>query len=431
MRSVLMRLIHSASQGKASQAKSNKKSKKARKKAKFSHPIFQNFSWGLNQHILIPSFLLLVLGLIGVFSASSYRSLQETGYESATTYIVRQVVFAFIGTVVGLVTYRFKPDYFRKPKFRSGLLLVMTVLLLVVRFLMPAINGAKGWIILGPISIQPVEFLKPVMILLWADYLDRHRLAILNKGFFKTVKANLVLPLALFFWLGLVLTFPDTGGVLLLGLILGGMTLASGISSKYTLRTLGLGALAYVLVIGLLNLFDFSGSGDVNYRIQRFISFTDPFKVAKTSGLQLVNSFYALAMGGLLGQGPGNSIQKTGYLPEAHTDFIMAIIGEEYGFIGLFVILALYFYLTFYIFYRAKKIQNNFYQLVMIGVGFYFLSQAIVNLGGITGLIPITGVTFPFISYGGSSIMTTGIMVGLALAIDYRNRRMMLAQQFS
>ncbi|MCW1009280.1 FtsW/RodA/SpoVE family cell cycle protein, partial [Streptococcus anginosus] len=82
------------------------------------------FSWGLNQHILIPSFLLLVLGLIGVFSASSYRSLQETGYESATTYIVRQVVFAFIGTIVGLVTYRFKPDYFRKPKFRSGLLLV-------------------------------------------------------------------------------------------------------------------------------------------------------------------------------------------------------------------------------------------------------------------------------------------------------------------
>ena len=399
-----------------------------KREKQWENPFFKNFSKGLNFNLIVPSLLLLAIGLVAVASASNYKALVESQYASSITYLVRQIIFALFGGLMCLFVYRIRPEIFRRNQLKNFLIVGMSVVLVVVFFLMPTINGAKGWIVLGPISIQPVEFLKPLMILLWADYLDRHQQEVVNEGMGSTLKKNFKLPLVLLAWLAIVFLFPDTGGVLLLSLILIGMTLASGIPLIFTKRFLGWGTGVYLFSVVFLKLFNLSFLSNVSYKLARLISFANPFRDAKGTGLQLVNSYYALAMGGLLGQGPGNSIQKTGYLPEAHTDFIMAIVGEEYGFIGMFLILLAYFYLIFYIFYRAKRIINNYHQLIMIGIGFYFLSQILVNLGGITGLIPITGVTFPFISYGGSSILTTGIMLGLALAIDDRNQRALYLQ---
>ncbi|MFZ2377991.1 MAG: FtsW/RodA/SpoVE family cell cycle protein, partial [Trichococcus flocculiformis] len=131
------------------------------------------------------------------------------------------------------------------------------------------------------------------------------------------------------------------------------------------------------------------------------------------SGYQVVNSYYALSRGGLFGVGIGESIQKSGYLPEPHTDFILSIVGEELGLVGVAFVLVLFFYMVYRIFKNAIKIKDPFAQLVCTGIGTMFLIQGVINVGGATGLMPLTGVTFPFVSYGGSSLLVSAVSIGL------------------
>ena len=216
-------------------------------------------------------------------------------------------------------------------------------------------------------------------------------------------------------WLALVFFFPDVGGVLILGSLFVILLLNSGLTLKWLTKAVLTAVVVYISVVIVLNLFDLSHID--NYQVARFTSFINPFADAQDTGMQLVYGYYALSNGGILGRGAGNSIQKLGYLPEAHNDFIMAIIGEEFGLWGILLVLTLYFGLVIYIFHKAIKMRRTFDQAVLVGVGSYFLIQAFVNLGGVLGLIPLTGVTFPFISYGGSSLLVTSIMIGIALSV--------------
>ncbi|MFV8815799.1 FtsW/RodA/SpoVE family cell cycle protein, partial [Aerococcus urinaeequi] len=218
----------------------------------------------------------------------------------------------------------------------------------------------------------------------------------------------------------LVFFFPDVGGVLILGSLFVILLLNSGLTLKWLTKAVLSAIVVYISVVIILNLFDLSHID--NYQIARFTSFINPFADAQDTGLQLVYGYYALSNGGILGRGAGNSIQKLGYLPEAHNDFIMAIIGEEFGLWGVMLVLVLYFSLVVYIFHKAIKMRRIFDQTVLVGVGSYFLIQAFVNLGGVLGLIPLTGVTFPFMSYGGSSLLVTSIMTGIALSVIASDR---------
>lgn len=164
-----------------------------------------------------------------------------------------------------------------------------------------------------------------------------------------------------------------------------------------------------------------------DYRYDRFLGLWDPFGYYETHGHQLVNSYYALSRGGFFGVGIGNSVQKTGYLPFPYTDFIIAIIGEELGLIGVFFVLLALGTIIGRTFYLASKSKDSFNSLVFIGVGSMLLLQSLVNLAGVTGLIPITGVTFPFLSYGGSSLMVVSISVALAASasnLERKNKQM-------
>ncbi|MEG0474799.1 MAG: FtsW/RodA/SpoVE family cell cycle protein, partial [Carnobacterium sp.] len=158
------------------------------------------------------------------------------------------------------------------------------------------------------------------------------------------------------------------------------------------------------------------------YQYDRFLAFWDPFEVSQSAGLQLVNSYYALSRGGLFGVGIGQSVQKTGYLPEPYTDFIISILGEELGLIGVLFVLGLFIFLVLRIYLVAIRTKDPFGSLLCIGIATMFLIQGSINLGGVLGLLPITGVTFPFISYGGSSTLVLTISIGLILNVSALNK---------
>ncbi|MEC1386708.1 FtsW/RodA/SpoVE family cell cycle protein [Aerococcus viridans] len=411
--------------------KAKKQSKKARKQAKKDQKQVKKErnhegpTWfkrvlahceDLDGKILILYGLLLTIGLLMVTTASSY--LATSSGQATYYYLVRQIFFAVVGLFTIILIYITKPKIWRHRHVQKLMYIGVTVLLVFTFIFGETINGAQGWIEVGAFSIQPVEFAKPALVLLVANFLAKDEvqktIAEINSPF-KLIAQYKKEAAAIGIWLALVFFFPDVGGVLILGSLFVILLLNSGLTLKWLTKAVLTAVVVYISVVIVLNLFDLSHID--NYQVARFTSFINPFADAQDTGMQLVYGYYALSNGGILGRGAGNSIQKLGYLPEAHNDFIMAIIGEEFGLWGILLVLTLYFGLVIYIFYKAIKMRRTFDQAVLVGVGSYFLIQAFVNLGGVLGLIPLTGVTFPFMSYGGSSLLVTSIMIGLALSV--------------
>lgn len=409
--------------------KAKKQSKKDRKQAKKERN-HDGPTWfkrvlahceDLNGKILILYGLLLIIGLLMVTTASSY--LATSSGQVTYYYLMRQGLFAVAGIIAIFLIYIIKPEIWRHQRFQKLMYVGVTVLLVFTFIFGETINGAQGWIEVGPFSIQPVEFAKPALVLLVANFLAKDEvqktIAEINSPF-KLIAQYKKEVAAIGIWLALVFFFPDVGGVLILGSLFVILLLNSGLTLKWLTKAVLSAIVVYISVVIGFNLFDLSHID--NYQIARFTSFINPFADAQDTGLQLVYGYYALSNGGILGRGAGNSIQKLGYLPEAHNDFIMAIIGEEFGLWGMMLVLVLYFSLVVYIFHKAIKMRRIFDQTVLVGVGSYFLIQAFVNLGGVLGLIPLTGVTFPFMSYGGSSLLVTSIMTGIALSVIASDR---------
>ncbi|AMC01450.1 Cell division protein FtsW [Aerococcus viridans] len=409
--------------------KAKKQSKNARKQAKKERN-HEGPSWfkrvlahceDLDGKILILYGLLLTIGLLMVTTASSY--LATSSGQVTYYYLERQGLFAVAGIIAIFLIYIIKPEIWRHQRFQKLMYIGVTVLLVFTFIFGETINGAQGWIGVGAFSIQPVEFAKPALVLLVANFLAKDEvqktIAEVNSPF-KLIAQYKKEAAAIGIWVALVFFFPDVGGVLILGSLFVILLLNSGLTLKWLTKSVLAAIVVYISVIIILNLFDLSHID--NYQIARFTSFINPFADAQDTGLQLVYGYYALSNGGILGRGAGNSIQKLGYLPEAHNDFIMAIIGEEFGLWGVMLVLVLYFALVVYIFHKAIKMHRIYDQTVLVGVGSYFLIQAFVNLGGVLGLIPLTGVTFPFMSYGGSSLLVTSMMTGIALSVIASDR---------
>lgn len=409
--------------------KAKKQSKNARKQAKKERN-HEGPSWfkrvlahceDLDGKILILYGLLLTIGLLMVTTASSY--LATSSGQVTYYYLERQGLFAVAGIIAIFLIYIIKPEIWRHQRFQKLMYVGVTVLLVFTFIFGETINGAQGWIGVGAFSIQPVEFAKPALVLLVANFLAKdevqNTIAEVNSPF-KLIAQYKKEAAAIGIWVALVFFFPDVGGVLILGSLFVILLLNSGLTLKWLTKAVLAAIVVYISVVIILNLFDLSHID--NYQIARFTSFINPFADAQDTGLQLVYGYYALSNGGILGRGAGNSIQKLGYLPEAHNDFIMAIIGEEFGLWGVMLVLVLYFALVVYIFHKAIKMRRIYDQTVLVGVGSYFLIQAFVNLGGVLGLIPLTGVTFPFMSYGGSSLLVTSMMTGIALSVIASDR---------
>ena len=340
---------------------------------------------------------LLLLGLLMVLSASSVLSIRQFG--SPYTLAQRQGLFAAAGIVLMLIATRVPVAWWRRLAWPA--LVIAFGLLGAVLVIGVEVSGQRNWIdIFGPFRLQPSEFAKLAIILWSADLLTRKQASI-NRW------SHLLVPLlpVTCLMLLLVLLEGDVGNTLLLAIIDGGVLFAAGAPLRLFVLLGGAGLLS----IAALTL-------AAPYRMSRFTSWLDPSADRLGDGWQVTQGQYALGTGGWWGVGLGASREKWGSLPEAHTDFIFAVIGEELGLIGTLTVLVLFGVIAFVAFRIVQSATDPFVRLAAAGIGTWIIVQAIVNIGAVLSLLPITGVPLPFVSYGGSSLIPLLIAIGMLLS---------------
>ena len=387
----------------------------------------------LNYSILLPYLILSVLGLIVVYSTTS-ASLIQNGLNPFRS-VINQAAFWVISLLAILFIYRLKLNFLKNSGVLTVMMMIEVVLLLIARFWTQEVNGAHGWIVIGPISFQPAEYLKVIMVWFLAFTFARRQQSIEIYDYQALTKRkwwpkqlgdlkdwrfySLVLIL-------LVAAQPDLGNATIIVLTAIVMYSVSGVGYRWFSALLtGIITLSAVFLV-LINIVGVKTMSKVpvfGYVAKRFSAFFNPFKDVTDSGHQLANSYYAMSNGGWLGRGLGNSIEKRGYLPEAQTDFVFSIVIEELGLIGAGLILALIFFLILRILLVGVKAKNPFNSMIALGIGSMMLMQVFVNIGGISGLIPSTGVTFPFLSQGGNSLLVLSVAIGFVLNIDANEKR--------
>lgn len=387
----------------------------------------------LNYSILLPYLILSVLGLIIVYSTTSANLIQN-GLNPFRS-VINQGVFWIISLLAILFIYRLKLNFLKNSGVLTIVMLIEAILLIIARFWTQEVNGAHGWIILGPISFQPAEYLKIIMVWFLAFTFARRQQTIEVYDYQALTKRKW-LPKQLsdlkdWRFYSLVLIFlvaaqPDLGNATIIVLTAVVMYSVSGVGYRWFSALLtGIIALSAVF-LGIINMVGVKTMSRVpvfGYVAKRFSAFFNPFQDVTDSGHQLANSYYAMSNGGWLGRGLGNSIEKRGYLPEAQTDFVFSIVIEELGLIGASLILALIFFLILRILLVGIKAKSPFNSMIALGVGGMMLMQVFVNIGGISGLIPSTGVTFPFLSQGGNSLLVLSVAIGFVLNIDANEKR--------
>lgn len=375
----------------------------------------------LDYSILIPYLILTVIGLMMVYSASSYSLISQG--KNPITDMVKQAIFLFLSIILMAILYKMKLSMLKNLKF-VRIFVAIVLGLMVIAFGFKTVNGAHGWIqIPGLGTIQPVEFWKFVMIWMLAAQISDRQVLIPDK-MIEAVKVPVGL-CALS--MGILALYPDFGNAAIIALLLIVMLMISGINYLYG-YIIAFGTFAFsILTMFIIRITN--GSFLPAHVASRFAVFLNPFKDEFGDGHQLVNGYYAMFNGRLFGLGLGNSIQKKGFLSfAASTDFIFAIVVEELGLIGAICILGLLLFLVGRILLIGIRSNDAFNSMICLGVGSLFLIQIFINLGGITGLIPLTGITFPFFSQGGSSLIVLSACVGLVLNIssDEKKKKLML-----
>ena len=390
----------------------------------------------LNYSILIPYLLLSVLGLIVVYSTTSATLIQEG--ESALQLVRNQGIFWIASLFLIALIYKLKLGFLRNERLLFIVMFVELILLALARLIGSPINGAYGWIKVGPVTIQPAEYLKIIIIWYLAQRFSKQQdeIAVYD---FQILTLNQWFPRAFNDWrfvllvmIGSLAIFPDLGNATILILVSLLMYTISGIAYRWFSTILGLLAGASILsltAIRFIGVEKFSKIPVFGYVAKRFSAFFNPFNDLAGSGHQLANSYYAMVNGGWFGLGLGNSIEKRGYLPEAHTDFVFSIVIEEFGFVGASLILSLLFFLILRIILVGIRARDPFNSMVAIGIGGMILIQVFVNIGGISGLIPSTGVTFPFLSQGGNSLLVLSVAIAFVLNIDASEKRAKLYRE--
>ncbi len=351
-------------------------------------------------------FLMIMISLIGIimiYSASSIWA--EYKYHDAFKYVKQQSLFFFIGIVLIHIISKIRINFLKQ--HANYILMICFILLILV--LVPGIgtvrNGSRSWFGIGGLGIQPSEFAKIGLIIFIAKYLENNQRNIqdIRKGVIP-----IFIIIGLFFFL--IMLEPDFGTAIVIAMSLTCIIFISGVKLSFfaSLGLLGLGGITGLIIMA-------------PYRLKRIVSFLNPWSDPLGSGYQIIQSLYAIGPGGLLGLGFGNSIQKQFYLPEPQTDFIFSIISEEFGFLGVLVVTFL-FGTMFYLIIKISLSQSSlFAKYLSFGLGLQIIMQVLLNLCVVVGLIPVTGVTLPFLSYGGSSLLVSMTSIGIILNISRNN----------
>ncbi|WP_417579756.1 putative lipid II flippase FtsW [Nitrincola sp.] len=358
--------------------------------------------------LILSAVTLMLTGFVMIASASMDVAARDFG--SAYFFIMRHGIFVVMALITLAIVSAIPIQLWQK--YSVPLLAIGGIALLLV--LIPGIgrevNGARRWISMGFFNLQVSELAKIFMVIYISGYLVR-RLSEVRTTWSGVIKP--VLPLSIY--VGLLISQPDFGVTVVLMCTVMGMVFLSGMRLIQFVSVLLVG----ILMAGLLAVTQ-------PYRVQRLKTFLDPWADPFGAGYQLSQAQIAFGRGELFGTGLGNSIQKLFYLPEAHTDFIYSILAEELGLMGALVVIALYCFLVFRIFMagrRAEKQQQFFMGYVCYGFAFVFAGQALINIGVNVGALPTKGLTLPLLSYGGSSLLASSIMIAIVLRIDYELKR--------
>ncbi len=341
-------------------------------------------------------------GLIMVFSASGVVA--EMKYSNSTHYLQRQIVWMVLGFCVLFVGSQM--DYRKLKQWVPWIVLGCVGGLLLVLAFGPEINGARRWLTFGLFSIQPTELAKLAVVLYLAAFLanPNRRITDWRRGFLPPV----VVVSGLCF---LIVVEPDLGSIVVIGLVFVCMMFLAGARIRH------LACLSLPMILGFFALIVMSPE-----RWERFTTFLDPFQDREDAGYQLVQSLLALENGGIFGVGLGQSKQKLLYLPEGHTDFVLALVGEELGLVGTLGLLGLFVILVFKGFRVAALAPDVFGRYLALGITLLLTMQAMINAGVVSGMLPTKGLTLPLVSYGGSSLMTTMLAIGILLSIARQGR---------
>ena len=352
--------------------------------------------------IIWSTIFLCALGLTMVLSSSTVTSLQESG--NSYSLFIRQFLFLILGAAAAYWAFKVQGAIWLRLAKVSLTISIFILLLPFVPNLGKNINGNRNWIEIAGFTLQPSEFAKFGLIL-WCAFQLRRIDLVAGKN-----PIGLIFP-GLVVIEGLIILERDLGTALLVLIIFGGILFVSGAPIKHFIAVIILASIISAVLI-------FSNS----YRMSRFAALFDPFdeRYYKFSGWQPAHSIMGLASGGLWGSGLGASKQKWANLAEAHTDFIFSVIGEELGLLGTLLVLALYAALIYSMLRIAIKTKDDFSRYVTAGIACWFIAQVTVNIGSVTSLIPVIGVTLPFISYGGSSLLANLLAVGYVLGVARR-----------
>ena len=351
-----------------------------------------------NLSLFISVIILSLFGLLMVYSSSSIWA--EYKFDDPFKYVKNQGLFLIIGIIIMYIVS--KIDYKKYYKYASKIFLICFTLIVLVLIVGTERNGSKSWFGIGSFGIQPSEFMKLAMIIFTSKYLYNNKKDIGNIK--KGVMPILGLTLIIFI---LIMLQPDfgTGVILVMGVI--GLLFIGGVDLKFFFKIGLLGVIGIVCLIIA-----------APYRLKRILSFLNPWSDHLGSGFQIIQSLYAIGPGGLFGYGLGGSRQKHFYLPEPQTDFIFSIISEEFGFMGVIIVSGLFVFIIYEAIKIALKCEDLFGKYLAFGIIFMLAFQAVLNLSVVIGLIPVTGVTLPFLSYGGSSLLITLASMGIILNIS-------------
>ena len=370
----------------------------------------------MDQILLFVTITLALVGLVMMFSASAVMAGKK--FDDSWYYLKRQLVWLTFGLMLLHVVSRIDYIWWKRLSF----LLLGLVAVSLVMVLLPSIgeakHGARRWLLVGPVSVQPAEMAKLVIVIYLAAYLAR------KEDRLQHFSTGLLPPLLIIGIIsGLVLKEPDLGTVVVLGLVTGGLLFVGGARLSHLLTT-ALCAIPIGLALILTS----------DYRRPRLMAFLNPGSDPENAGHQITQSFLAFGSGGLFGVGLGEGKQKLLFLPEPHTDFVLALVGEELGFVGTSVIIFLFAVFVIRGFQISTRARTPFGRYLGIGVTTLIGIQALINACVVTGLLPTKGLTLPFVSYGGSSLVVSLTGVGILLSISrdrqagreevrYRSRR--------
>ena len=354
----------------------------------------------LDKILLISVIVISLFGLLMIYSSSSIWA--EYKFNDSFHYVKYQSIFFVIGLIIMYIVSKINYKFY----YNNSNLIIISCLILLILVLIPGIgsirNGSRSWFGIGSLGIQPSEAAKLGLIIFTSKYLENSEKYLKNyiKGIFPILGITI-----LFF--GLIMLQPDLGTGVILVMSIISLLFIAGVSMKFFIIGGLIGIIGVVILIII-----------APYRMDRITSFIDPWSDALGTGFQIIQSLYAIGPAGILGTGFGNSIQKHFYLPEPQTDFIFSIIAEEFGVMGAIIVVGLFSIIL----WRSIKISLNtkdlFSKYLTFGIIFQMIFQTLMNLMVVVGIIPVTGVTLPFLSYGGSSLLISMASVGILLNIS-------------